>query len=358
MKKNHVNFLKLAFNNAEIILGKTGLNPAVGCVIVKNNSVISSGYTSLNGRPHAETNALSVKKNFKNATLYVTMEPCTHYGLTPPCTNLIVKKGIKNVYFSFEDIDNRTAKKAKKKLNRKKINVYKKSINKFNDFYQSYYSIKKSKMPLIDAKVAISRDFFTIKKGAKQITNQHSKKRTFIIRSRYDVIISTSKTINEDNAILNCRLKGFDNNKPDLIIIDRNLKIKKNLNIFKGFKSRKIFIVTKLTQGKKLDFFKKKGIKIISLLSLDSKQDFINLFQKLKKYSFNRVLVESGLVFLNKLMKLDLISNLYLFQSTERLGKKGSNNSSINYIRKLKLTEKIKVNLKTDKLYKVKLNNV
>ena len=99
MKTNHKNFLKLAFNLAKINLGKTGLNPSVGCVVVKNNSVISTGYTSVNGRPHAEFNALKYKKNFKNSDLYVTMEPCTHYGLTPPCTNIILKKGIRRVFF-------------------------------------------------------------------------------------------------------------------------------------------------------------------------------------------------------------------------------------------------------------------
>ena len=114
MKKNHNNFLKLAFNIAKTNLGKTGLNPSVGCVVVKNNSVISSGCTSKNGRPHAEFNALILKKNFKNSDLYVTMEPCTHYGLTPPCTDIIIKKGIKRVFFCFNDIDYRTAKKSKK----------------------------------------------------------------------------------------------------------------------------------------------------------------------------------------------------------------------------------------------------
>ncbi len=148
------------------------------------------------------------------------------------------------------------------------------------------------------------------------------------------------------------------NNKPDLVIVDRNLKIKKNLSIFNDFNNRKIFIATKITKSKKLNFFKKKGIKIIKLSSFNTKKDLVSFFQKLRNYSFNRVLIESGLIFLNKLMKYELISNLYLFQSSDRLGKKGSNNTSINEIKKLKFTKKIKVNLKNDKLYKVKLNNV
>ena len=85
---NH--YINLAFELAKINLGRTKENPSVGCVVVKNNSVISSGYTSINGRPHAEFNALK-KINFKNASLYVTLEPCSHYGKTPPCTNIIKK---------------------------------------------------------------------------------------------------------------------------------------------------------------------------------------------------------------------------------------------------------------------------
>ena len=87
--RNHLNYIKLAFEQAKINLGSTGENPSVGCVVVKNEAVLSSGFTSINGRPHAEQNALSKKINFKGATMYVTLEPCSHYGLTPPCTNII-----------------------------------------------------------------------------------------------------------------------------------------------------------------------------------------------------------------------------------------------------------------------------
>ena len=355
MKTNHNNFLKLAFNIAKVNLGKTSLNPSVGCVVVKNNSVISSGCTSLNGRPHAEFNALKFRRNFKNSDLYVTMEPCTHYGVTPPCTNIITKKGIKRVFFSFNDIDKRTAKKSKTKLTKKKIKVYKRSSNDFHDFYQSYFSIQKNIIPFIDAKIATSKDYFTINKRSKWITNSLSRNRTHLIRSEYDAIISTSKSINKDNSLLNCRLNGFDNNKPDLIIIDLNLKIKKRLNLFKKSNKRKIFIVTSILKNKKISYLKKIGIRIIPIKSLKNKNDFINLFKILKKYAYNRILVESGLIFLNELLKNKLIFNLYMFQSSIKLGKKGKNNTSNNIIKKIKLKKKIKVNLNGDSLYKVKI---
>ena len=92
MTKNHKNYLDLAFHLAEKNLGKTKLNPSVGTVIVKNGAVISTGVTSLKGRPHSEYNALKNLKNSSGATLYTTLEPCVHYGKTPPCTNIIIKK--------------------------------------------------------------------------------------------------------------------------------------------------------------------------------------------------------------------------------------------------------------------------
>ena len=95
MKINHNFFSNLAFNLAESHIGKTGTNPSVGCIVVKNKSVISSGVTSFSGRPHAEFNALNKNINFKDSKIYVTLEPCTHYGKTPPCVDLIKSKKIK-----------------------------------------------------------------------------------------------------------------------------------------------------------------------------------------------------------------------------------------------------------------------
>ena len=93
------NFIRLAYEQAKINLGSTGQNPSVGCVVEKNGSVISSAYTSLNGRPHAEFNALNKNINFKDSNIYISLEPCSHHGKTPPCTDIIIKKKIKRVFF-------------------------------------------------------------------------------------------------------------------------------------------------------------------------------------------------------------------------------------------------------------------
>ena len=92
MNSIHKKFLLKAHNIATKNLGNTFPNPSVGCIVEKDGAVISSGCTSLNGRPHAEFNALNKNKKFKNSNIYITLEPCSHYGHTPPCTNMIIKK--------------------------------------------------------------------------------------------------------------------------------------------------------------------------------------------------------------------------------------------------------------------------
>ena len=354
MTTNHKFYSNLAFNLAENHLGKTGINPSVGCVVVKNNSVISSGVTDINGRPHAEFIALNKNLNFKDSDMYVTLEPCAHHGSTPPCTNIIKNKKIKNVFYNTKDPDLITRGKAEQIFKTKKINFrLVKGVR--NYFYKSYFLNKRKNLPLLDAKLAISKDYNSINIKSKRITNNRSKIVTFLLRSKYDSIISTAKTINEDNALLNCRIKGLDNNKPDLLIIDRNLTLKKNLKFLQIANKRKTYIFTSSKNTNKISFFKSKKCKIIQINDLKSKNDFLNLFNIIFKLGKRRILVESGLIFLNELFKLKLVNELYLFMSNKKLGNDGLNNMYTNYLRKFQLNNKIRVNLNDDKLYKIKL---
>ena len=118
------NYMRLAINLAKARKGLTGENPSVGCIIVKNDEIISIGQTGYNGRPHAETNAInSSAESLKGAKMYVTLEPCNHYGKTPPCTNIIINSGIKEVFYSIHDIDKKVRGKSFKILNKKKLKL-------------------------------------------------------------------------------------------------------------------------------------------------------------------------------------------------------------------------------------------
>ena len=351
MTINHNFFLNLAFQLAEKNLGQTEKNPSVGAIVVKNNTVISSGLTSVTGRPHAEFNALDKIKNTKGSTLYTTLEPCAHQGKTSPCTNIIIKKKIEKVYYAFEDPDKRTYKKAKKILLKKGIIAKLIRSKKYKNFYKSYFINKKFNIPFISAKIAISKDFFTINKKDKWITNIFSRKIAHLIRSRHDGLLSTSKSINHDNSLLNCRINGLDNYKPALFIIDLNLKLKKNLLLNKILKKRITYLITYKSNIKKAQIYKKKGYKIILITSLKNKIDFILLFKKLYKMGYSRVLVESGLSFFNTLIKNRLINELYIFKSNKKLRKNGKNNTTLKYLKNIQ-AKQISINLNNDKLYK------
>ena len=130
-------FMDLAYRQAHYALGNTGYNPAVGCVIVKNGCIISAGRTSFKGRPHAEFNAINkIKHKAKGSDLYVTLEPCSHYGNTPPCVKLISSKGINKVFFSVKDTDLRSKNKSigyfKKKNIKVENGIIHKKINLFS----------------------------------------------------------------------------------------------------------------------------------------------------------------------------------------------------------------------------------
>ena len=140
-------YMNLAINLAVERNGLTGLNPSVGCIVVKNNKIISFGQTGFNGRPHAENVALKTckKKDLKGSTIYVTMEPCTHHGKTPPCTDLIVKSKIKRVIYSIDDVDIRTKNKAYAFLKSKKIITSRGLLkNKTKKIYKNYFEHKKN----------------------------------------------------------------------------------------------------------------------------------------------------------------------------------------------------------------------
>ena len=120
------NYMKLAINLARARSGLTGENPSVGCLIVKNDKIVSIGQTGFGGRPHAEDNA--IKNSFQKldgSKMYVTLEPCNHYGKTPPCTNSIISSGISELIYSMEDIDKRVKGKSFRILTNRNIKVKK-----------------------------------------------------------------------------------------------------------------------------------------------------------------------------------------------------------------------------------------
>ncbi len=353
--------MRLALQQAKKTIGNTKENPAVGCIITKFNQVIGAGYTSINGKPHAELNAVNFSKNIlKNSQLYVTLEPCSHYGKTPPCVMLIIKKKIKKVFFSIKDPDPKSFNKCSKILRSNGIVVNSGLLkNEMKFFYRSYLKFKQRDLPFVTCKFAISKDFYTInKRKNKWITNEFSRGRVHLMRSNHDCIVTSSKTIIIDDPKLTCRIDGLKDRSPSRIILDNKLKISINSKIIKEANKFDTIIFYNKANIKKIKLLKKLNIKIFKIsLNNSGHLDLIKSLRKAKRLGFSRIFLESGLKLATSFLRKNLVDDFKLFISNNNLGKNG--NSSIKKCFRffLKNKEKTieKVNLLGDKLISYKL---
>ena len=318
------NYMKLAINLASVRKGLTGDNPSVGCVIVKNDKIISIGQTGYNGRPHAEASA--IKNSFEKlegSKMYVTLEPCNHYGKTAPCTNSIIKSGISEVYYSIDDIDKKVKGKSLKILSKKNIKVKRGLLKKeANNLYDSYIVNRINKIPYVTGKIAISKNKLIYSKGTKKITDKISDKLTHYLRYKNDAIMISAKTLNIDNPKLNCRLKGYEKFSPKRIILDKNLEIKLDSYIFRSAKKDNTVIFHNSSNNLKINILKKKGINLIKFKLNNNKHfDLKIILKKLYILGIKNLLVEGGDKITKNLLKNRLINQFYLFRSPKNLSK-------------------------------------
>jgi len=319
-------YIKLANNLALNFNGYSGPNPSVGTVIVKNDRILSFGNTGFSGRPHSEVNALNKlsKNEKKNSTIYISLEPCTHFGKTPPCVNKIIKSNIKKVVYSINDIDNRTSGKAFKILKSKNIKVQKNLLKKYsNKIYKNYFYSKKKQIPYVYGKLAISKDSFTKDKKKNYITNEHSRKATHIIRSKVNCILATCKTINADNPKLNCRINGLNNFSPYVAILDKNLNINKKSFLVLNAKKNKTYLFYNKQNKKTINYLRAKKIKLIYTPLYNSELDFNFILKKLYKHEISSVLIEGGKTLTHSLLENGFFNEFYLFISSNYLKNKG-----------------------------------
>ena len=322
--KKDKKYMSLALTLAGARHGLTGENPSVGCVIVKNDEIISIGQTGYNGRPHAEYSAIKNSNEILDgSTMYVTLEPCNHYGKTPPCTKEIIKKKIKKIIYSVEDVDKKVRGKSFKILESKNIFVKKGLLSKeVNNFYKPYFFNRKNKLPYVTGKIAVSKNNLIYSKGTKRITNIHSDKLTHFLRYKNDSLMISYKTLNKDNPKLNCRLDGYNKFSPKRIILDNNLEMDKKSYIFRTGNKNNTVIFYKKASRSKISIFKKKGIQLIkSNLSKNNKFDIKLVLKKLYSLGCRNLLVEGGNDLTKSILKKKLFNQFFLFKSQKILSK-------------------------------------
>ena len=226
MKDNHKKYIQRTFYLAKKGIGKVAPNPLVGCVIVKNNNIIGEGYHKEYGDKHAEINAInsvSNKKEIEGSSVYINLEPCNHFGKTPPCSDALVKLKPKEVIISNKDPNPLTNGKSIKKLIDNNINVRSNILKEEGEeLNKRFFKNQIKKLPFIILKWAQTSDGFIAKSdgSSKWISNDISRTLVHKWRSEELGILVGAKTVNSDNPKLNVR--SWDGKDPIRVIIDPN----------------------------------------------------------------------------------------------------------------------------------------
>ena len=324
ISKSDKKFMDLAISLAEDRVGLTGSNPSVGCVIVNKSQIISVGQTGIGGTPHAETVAIksAKKEDLRGSSMYVTLEPCNHYGRTPPCTKQIIKNKIGKVFFGVNDVDIRTSGKTTKILNNFNIKVKNNvQIKKILNLYKSYFFLKKHDYPFVTGKIACTKDYY-IKTNRKYISNPHSLNFSHLLRYKNQGILVSSKTVNSDNPQLNCRLNGLLKYSPIRFVLDKNLDISLKSKLVKNSKKIKTYIFYNKSNSK-LKYLKKMGIKLIHTnLIQNNNLDLMHVLKRIKKLNVYYLLVEGGIGLTNYFIQKKLFNEFFLLKSENNINNK------------------------------------
>lgn len=293
-------------------LGFVAPNPLVGCVIVHDNKIIGEGYHQLFGGPHAEVNAInSVKdKDFlKNSTLYVSLEPCSHFGKTPPCTDLIISAGIPRVVISCMDPFPKVAGKGIESLKNAGIQVETGILEKESEWInRRFFTFHKKQRPYIILKWAETKDgFIDIDRKEKSpkitwITNETCRTLVHKWRTEEQAILIGTNTAIKDNPQLTSRM--WIGKNPLRIVLDKNLTLAKNLNVFNN--ESDTLIVTQVESPSKSKH-------ITHLTTTFDNKLFQNLLKTLYDHGVQSIIVEGGLHTLNSFINDNLWDEARIF---------------------------------------------
>ncbi|GAA0078082.1 bifunctional diaminohydroxyphosphoribosylaminopyrimidine deaminase/5-amino-6-(5-phosphoribosylamino)uracil reductase RibD [Clostridium sp. CTA-5] len=290
------NYMDLAIDLAKKGIGKVNPNPLVGAVIVKNGKIIAQGYHEYYGGPHAEVNAVKNSTEIlEGSTIYVTLEPCYHYGKTPPCVDLIIKNKFQKVVIGMLDPNPLVAGKSIEKLQENGIEVVvgirEKECKELNEIFIKYIT---SKLPFVVLKSATSLDgkIATSIGESKWITSEAARKDGHILRKKLSAIMVGVNTIINDDPNLTCRIDNGRN--PVRIILDSKLRIPINSKVIKNKDAVTIVATTRYADQIKMQQLLKEEIKVIKVKDKNKKVDLKDLMIELGKIQIDSILVEGG----------------------------------------------------------------
>ena len=324
-KINSIIFMKQALKLASKGLGKTSPNPMVGAVIVKNGEIVAEGYHKKAGQAHAEINAIKAAgTDAKGADLYVTLEPCSHFGKTPPCADAVIKAGIKRVFVAMKDPNPKVSGNGIRRIEEAGIEVetglLEEEAKKLNEAFIKYIS---TGTPFVTLKAASTLDgHIATKTGtSKWITGEKSRHHVHRMRDRADAILVGIRTVQKDDPSLTTRLAKGKGKDPIRIILDENLLISLDANVIKTESNSSLIIATTEAAPKnKIDELVQLGATLLVFDSDNGLVPFRSLMERLGEMEVTSLIIEGGSLVNSSALRDDIVDKVAIFYAPKIFG--------------------------------------
>jgi diaminohydroxyphosphoribosylaminopyrimidine deaminase / 5-amino-6-(5-phosphoribosylamino)uracil reductase len=320
-------------------------NPRVGCVISRNNQVQSEGWHAVTGEAHAEINALNNCDDASDSTVYLTLEPCSHQGRTPPCVEALINAKVTEVVIAMVDPNPAVSGSGIKQLERSGITVRRGLLeDEAAKLNPGFIKRMTAGLPYVRCKMAMSLDGRTaLANGESQwISSEQARRDVHRLRAASSAILSSVDTVIKDNPSLNARDLDFEFKQPVRVIIDRQLKTPRQANLFSI--PGKVIIYTEIENDINIRELEEAGAEIISLSQSDTW--LTEVFSHLAKiYEINEVMVEAGATFSGALIEAGLVDEIVVYMASVLLGNDAqpllrlSQLDKLNEARKLELVD-------------------
>lgn len=321
-----IRYMKIALELAERGCGFVNPNPMVGAVIVKNERIIGSGYHEQYGSLHAERNAISsCTESPEGADMYVTLEPCCHYGKTPPCTEAIIQSGIKKVIIGSVDPNYLVSGKGIDILKKNNIEiVYGVMDDENKKLNEVFFHFMKTGRPFVVMKYAMTLDgkIATFSGKSKWITGEEAREHVHQSRHKYSGIMIGVNTVIADDPMLNCRIPGGKDGVR--IICDASLRMPLNSKIAESAKDITTYMATASEEEKRIRVFESMGCKIIRIGKTRNGIDLNELMDKLGEEKIDSILLEGGAALNFSALNSGIVNKVQAYISPKIFGGEGA----------------------------------
>ncbi|MEA2992092.1 MAG: diaminohydroxyphosphoribosylaminopyrimidine deaminase [Alphaproteobacteria bacterium] len=321
-------FMRLALSLGRRGLGNTWPNPAVGAVVVRDGVILGRGWTEPGGRPHAETQALKLAgKAARGATLYVTLEPCSHQGKTPPCADAVIRAGISRVVSALEDPNPEVAGQGHERLRARGIAVdVGIGAEEAQRAHAGHIRRQTENRPHVTFKLAMSADGKAGAAGRRPvaITGEPARERVFLLRAMSDAILIGLGTALADNPALTCRLPGMLERSPVRVVLDAGLRIPLSLGVVATARETPTWIFGGSRASPMAEeVLRAKGVEVFRVGAKDGRLDLAQVLKVLAERGITRLLVEGGPTVAASFVTADLVDEAVLFRSEKTIGPDG-----------------------------------